>query len=175
MSLFNDERKAISKILSVLEKASVSQNGYDSTMQPFFCKDYDEKFKIEFEGNQKYKEIPKGLNRHIILIYKILGNTTKEIYLGEWTLLSLDKALEQYDDYCKNNRKNVFNVGYKYVGMGHVEVLSCDLDSHLLFLRPDGGSNGYDRLANYNEIINNGPKKYKQFYFSDWFYNIKID
>ena len=30
------------------------------------------------------------------------------------------------------------------MGMGHVKVLSCDLQNHLLFYRDDGGSNDYE-------------------------------
>ena len=37
--------------------------------------------------------------------------------------------------------------------MGHIEVLSCDLSTHRLYTRPDGGSNGYDRkpITNYDK------------------------
>ena len=58
--------------------------------------------------------------------------------------------------------------------MGHVQVVSCDLDSHLLFYRNDGGSNGYDRFANYENIIQNGSKDHKQLFFKEWFCNIEI-
>ena len=78
----------------------------------------------------------------------------------------------QYNKYCDANQRNVFNIAYRYEGMGWVEVLSCDLESHLLFLRKDGGSNGWDREANFKDVIENGSSKYKKFYFSDWFYKI---
>ena len=56
--------------------------------------------------------------------------------------------------------------------MSHIEVICCDLKSHLLFYRRDGGSNGYDRQANYQNLIKNGTHNYEQFFFSKWFYNI---
>ena len=37
--------------------------------------------------------------------------------------------------------------------MGHIEVLSCDLKTHLLFTRYDGGANGYERDDNYQSVI----------------------
>ena len=83
--------------------------------------------------------------------------------------------MKHYQDYCENGQKDIFNIGYRYLGMGHIQVISCDLNSNLLFYRPDGGSNGYDRMENYNEIIQNGSKKYKHFFFSDWFYQIEFD
>ena len=47
-------------------------------------------------------------------------------------------------------------------------MISCDLNNHLLFERRDGGSNGYDREDNYNELLryNTGDKKY--FYFTQF-------
>ena len=53
-------------------------------------------------------------------------------------------------------------------------MLSCDLTNHLLFYRVDGGSNGYDRIANLNNLIKNGSKSYETFYFSHWFYSIVL-
>ena len=47
--------------------------------------------------------------------------------------MSLDKAIEIYKNYCNNGQNKVFDIGYRYMGMGHIEVISCDLDSHLLF------------------------------------------
>ena len=55
---------------------------------------------------------------------------------------------------------------------GHVEMISCDLQSHLLFYRPDGGSNGWDRINNFNELIQKGSTPYEKFHFYKWFYNI---
>ena len=175
MSLFQNEREAVQKIMKVLNKSYISSDSYRSTQEPFMCKNKEKRFDIEFKENNLFEKIPDGLNRNIILIYKIFGNPKKEIYLSNWTIMSLEEALKQYEEYCKNGQENIFNIGYRYLGMGHIEVISCDLNSHLLFYRPDGGSNGYDRLANHNEIIKNGSKKYKQFFFSDWFYKIEFD
>ena len=164
--------KNINKILKILEHSKVSSNDYDSTQQPFFSSDNNgNKFVINFQSLSNYN-IPETLNRNIILIYKILGDPTKEIYLGEWTIMSLDKALKNYKEYSDNGQHNVFDIGYKYAGMGHITVISCDLKSHLLFYRRDGGSNGYDRQANYQNLIKNGSHNYEQFFFSKWFYNI---
>lgn len=162
----------INKILKILEQSKVSCNDYDSTQQPFFSSDNNgNKFVINFQSLSNYN-IPESLNRNIILIYKILGDPTKEIYLGEWTIMSLDKALKNYKEYSDNGQNNVFDIGYKYEGMGHITVISCDLKTHLLFYRPDGGSNGYDRQANYQNLIKNGSGNYQQIFFSKWFYNI---
>jgi len=171
---FKNQKKTIEKILSVLKNGSVSSSEYNSTKVPFFLQNKENNFDIEFNKIEDI-DIPLRLNRNIILIYKILGNSKKEIYLDEWTILSLEEALEQYKNYCNEGQSNVFNIGYRYMGLGHVEVISCDLESHLLFFRNDGGSNDFDRQYNYNDIIKNGAKPHKKFYFSDWFYNIKFE
>lgn len=166
------QNRNINKILKVLEQSKVSCNDYDSTKQPFFTSDSSQnKFTINFQSLSNYN-IPESLNRNIILIYKILGDPTKEIYLGEWTIMSLDKALKNYKEYSDNGQHNVFDIGYKYAGMGHITVISCDLKSHLLFYRQDGDSNGYDREANYKNVIHNGSDSFEKFFFSKWFYTI---
>jgi hypothetical protein len=118
------------------------------------------------------EQIPEGLNRNIKVIYQILGHQKKEIYYGQWTIMSVDEALQRYKELCNQGQTNVFDIGYKYGGMGYIDVLSCDLTSHLLFYRVDGGSNDYDRLYNLNQLINEGSRPYDKFYFSDWFYNV---
>ena len=91
---------------------------------------------MNFEMNFKdIGDIPSDLNKNFIMLYNIVGNPKAEVYINEWTILSLDEAREQYEDYCDHNQFNVFNIAYRYRGMGHVEVLSCNLYNHLLFLR----------------------------------------
>ena len=165
--------KNINKILKVLEKSKVSSGEYDSTQLPFFKNDQNSyNFFINYNDLSNY-EIPLTLNNNIILIYKILGDPLKELYLGEWTFFSLQKAIEIYKNYYINGQKEIFDVCYKYEGLGHITVLSCDLKDHHLFFRPDGGSNGYDREANFKKLINEGSSNYKKFLFSSWFFNIK--
>ena len=166
-----NKKKLIEKIINVLNKSHISDEKYDSTKNPFFMKGNIKNFVIDYK---KITGIPERLNRNISLLYNIIGDAQKEIYIGEWTLLSFEKALERYNLLCKDGEKNVFDIGYRYLGLGHVEMISCDFKTHLLFYRPDGGSNGYDREENYNNIIKNGSEPYKKFYFSKWFFNITL-
>tara|TARA_B110000285_G_C15073044_1_gene589100 strand:+ start:863 stop:1378 length:516 start_codon:yes stop_codon:yes gene_type:complete len=167
-----NEMKQINNIMSVLKKGKTSSDNYNLTLQPFFLNDISsQNFDINFDT---INNIPDGINRNVSLIYDILGSTKREVYLGDWTIMNLDKAVEIYEEYSKHGLKNVFDIGYRYMGMGHIEIISCDLDSHLLFFHPGGGSNGWDHASNFNEIVKNGPKKYNQFFFSNWFYKIKF-
>jgi len=173
MDHLKEKKKQIEKILDVLKRSNVSTDKFDSSDQPFFKPD-SEKFNFEI-NHENNLNVPEGLNRNIKLIYGILGNSKKEIYIGEWTIMSLERVTEQYENYCNSGQERVFDIGFRYMGMGHIELIACDLETHLLFYHRGGGSNGWDREANYNEIVKYPDKEYEQFYFTNWFYKIKID
>ena len=157
------------KILEVLNQGMISTDNYTSSNQPSFKKDNSELFT---QYNDLKLEIPENVNNNVKLIYEIFGNEKKEIYLDEWTIMSLEEALKRYKELCKQGQNNVFDIGFRYLDMGHIEMISCDLKSHLLFYRPDGGSNGWDRINNFNDLIQKGSNPYEKFHFYKWFYNI---
>ena len=167
------QKKIICRMMDVLKKSKVSRDDFNTSNQPFFKNDnQSSEFKIDFTV---IENVPEGLNRNIKLMYDILGNSKKEIYINDWTIMSLENAMEIYSEYCNNVRKDVFDIGYIYLGMGHIGIVACDLNTHLLFYHRGGGSNGYDREGNFQSIIKNGPKK-EQIYFTKWFYeDIKSD
>ena len=41
--------------------------------------------------------------------------------------MTITRALEIYEEYKKSGRENVFDFGFRYMGMGHIEVV-IDLD-----------------------------------------------
>jgi hypothetical protein len=171
-SLTDKKSKQINKIFAVLENTTISNNDYVSSNKPFFMNDNSAIKFCQYNNLFVDAQIPEGLNRNIKMLYQILGHQKREIYYGPWTIMSLNEALERYKIICAKGQTNVFDIGYKYGGMGYIDVLSCDLTDHLLFYRLDGGSNDYDRQYNLNELIKNGSQPYKKFYFSEWFYNV---
>lgn len=173
MSTFiNNKTQIINKMLNELSKATISSNDYLSSNDPFFGNDTNVQPFQQYNNLFDDAQIPEGLNRNIKLLYEILGHQKKEIYYGTWTIMSLNQALERYKVICAKGQTNVFDIGYKYDGMGYINVLSCDLTSHLLFYRLDGGSNDYDRQANLDDLIKKGSAPYEKIYFSEWFYNV---
>jgi hypothetical protein len=171
-NLTTKKSKLINKILAVLNNTNISSIDYVSTKEPFFRKDSNTIVFQQYNNLFVNAQIPEGLNNNIKIIYQILRHQKREIYYGPWTIMSLNEALERYKVICAKGQTNVFDIGYKYDGMGYIIVLSCDLTNHLLFYRPDGGSNDYDRQYNFNELIKNGSEPYEKFYFSKWFYNV---
>ena len=170
-NFITNKEKQIKNILSVLKKSKISSDNHISSQVPFFSNsNITNIFDIGF--NEINPDIPESLNRNIKIIYQLLGDNNKEIYIGDWTIMSINEAVTRYKTLCEHKQDKVFDIGYRYLGMGHIEMVSCDLDTHLLFYRPDGGSNGWDREINLNNLINEGSSPYKKIYFSQWFYKL---
>ena len=174
MSLISITKKTalINKLLERLKSASISANDYMSSKEPFFRNDINAQPFQQHNNLFINEQLPDGLNNNIKLLYELLGHQKKEIYYGPWTIMSVEEALQRYKDLCVKGQTNVFPIGYKYGGMGYIDLLSCDLTSHLLFYSVDGGSNDYDRYYNADNLVKNGSSPYDKFYFSDWFYNV---
>lgn len=158
----SEKRKQILSVEELLKNSKLSEEKHDSTMEPFFMKGDNDDYIMEYKD---LPELPEALNRHIKIFYTLVGNPDKEVYIGDYTFMSLTKCLENYKHYCDDNQTSVFDIAYRYEGMGHITAISCDLNNHLLFERRDGGSNGYDREDNYQDLLKykTGDKKY--FYF----------
>ena len=156
------------RILTTLSGCMMSSPEYTSSDKGFF--ETDKHCKLFEMGYDTLPEFPDGLNNTIVLMYKIIGHKSREVYFHRWTIMSVDETLQRYKKYCREGQKDVFDIAYRYMGMGHIEVLSCDLSTHRLYTRADGGSNGYDREINHELMIKKGPIKEAQIFFKDWFY-----
>ena len=88
--------RQVSNVLEFLKEAKVSSPGYESTQIPFFLKNNMKNFDLGYES---IPELPEGLNRNIKLMYKIISNPNIEVYIRDWTIMSLKRALEIYNDY----------------------------------------------------------------------------
>ena len=145
-------------ILTLLNKCEISSEKYNSTNDSLFRKDINKyKFDINRKAHDDYNnyfdKLPKELNENVRILYKFIANPYVEIYLDDWILFPLSESINKYMYYIAQNQHYVFDVAYKYNGMGHVIILSCDLENHLLFYRQDGGSNDYDREYNLNWVL----------------------
>ena len=166
------KKKQVNTILELLKDGNMSSEGFKSSDQPWFMS--EEKLDKIVLNNNFTPEVPDNLNLHIKILYNMI-DPDREIYLGEWTIMSLNQVLKIYKDYCSEGQKNVFDIAYRYMGMGHIEVLSCNLYNHLLFYHPDGGSNGYDRMDNHKKIIKFNYKDYEYMVFTNWAKKVKDD
>ena len=79
------------KILTFLNEGYKSPDNYIGSDMPYFMKNENTKFKI---GHHIIPKLPNGLNHNINIMYKLIGNPNIEIYIRDWTFMSLNKALE---------------------------------------------------------------------------------
>lgn len=170
-NFIKQKTEQVKKVHNILKNGKLSEDNYRSTEQPFFTCNKSQNFEI---GHNTNPELPDRLNRNFKTFYEVLGNPKREFYINEWTIMSLDEALERYKELCKNGQKNVFDIGYRYLGMGHIEMLSCNLYNHLLFFRRDGGSSGIDREYNYQKLLKFNYREYNYFYFDQWYRDLHI-
>lgn len=76
-----------------------------------------------------------------------------ELHLDEHTILSYAEARERRDAKQKAGAAHGFaDFMIQYVGMGHVRVWSADASGNV-HVRIDGGSNGFDRLHNFEASL----------------------
>jgi len=156
------------KILLKLTSGFKSEQNYDAGEVGFFAHDTQKK---QFEmGFQNIEDYPESLNNSIQMMYKIIGDPDKEVYVNDWTIIPFNRAKQKYNCYKEKGQHKIFDIGYVYMGMGHIKVLACDLSTHMLFYHYAGGANGYESEYNFNEIVKMNPSiEATQHYFIDWF------
>ena len=166
-NLTKQQMKQTQDILIKLTGGTMSTFEYDSTTKGFFAKDEERKpFEIGFKD---IPELPEGLNHNIQRMYKIIGDPDKEVYIGYWTIMSLNHLLDRFKKLQEKKQERVFDIALRYAGMGHVDILSCDLQTHKLFVRYDGGCNDWERQANREALFKLDPETLNQFFFNEWF------
>ena len=77
--------------------------------------------------------MPEGLNISIQLLFHIIGNPEKGLEINEWNVMPLNECLKIYNDYLSKSQTKIFDIATQYMGMGHYNVLSCDLNTHKLY------------------------------------------
>ena len=142
-----------------------SYQGYDSTIAPFFRSFIDE----NKEDITSESVIPESYLINIDIINKftnlcqdkIIENfyinnngLDREIYIKDWTFFSIEKILNLDEMYNSNNIKNIIDLAYRYHGMGWIIVAFYYIPEKKIYFRMDGGSDGHDRIENFNKLKN---------------------
>ncbi len=128
-----------------------SDNEFSVIDHPFFVSPALEGKKFNNQNYLDIKQYPEEMRETITsfplglrILYFNLTND-EESNINKFTFFKLDQISER-----KYNYDNFFDIGLQYAGMGHVLVLSYYPSNKKFFIRMDGGSNGYEREANYN-------------------------
>ena len=116
--------------------------------------------KLTIDNNIDDKLNKLSFTQEIKDFYKNISSSAQEIYINNWTLFSVDKILEMTEKYKKDNIPYI-DIGFRYIGMGHVDVAFFHPKYNTILFRPDGGSSGHDRIANYNNLKQANPTKFE--------------
>jgi len=133
---------------------------YELSMdEPFFqFSDADEEIEITMMVDSLKEEdmcflLKMNLPAVLKNVYKILGSSKREFRYKGYTFFSLGGIKKACEVYEGDGQYKFCDIGMQYYGMGHVKVITLCRETGLLFIRIDGGSNGYDRDTNYNNFI----------------------
>ena len=138
------------------ENILFSPRNHDSTLQPFFLPNIDNDTNISIiEDNNlilaiEFKEL--NLEKSIADFYLDNEAYDREMYTENWTFFSITKILELNKYYTSHNINNIVDLGFIYHGLGHIKVVYYNKITKKIHFRMDGGSNDYDRMANFNEL-----------------------
>lgn len=148
------------------------KENYDSTDKPLFHQNVNSN-NIEnncesiIQNNDNIELIDKFkklIQDEILLDFYINNNAyNKELYINNWTFMSIKKILEINEQYKSDHINNIVDIGFRYSGLGWIKLAFYDTELKKILYRMDGGSNGYDRADNYNKL-----KRYKS---SSYVYN----
>jgi len=86
-------------------------------------------------------------------VYRILGSSKREFNYKGYTFFSLDGIKKACELYEKDGQYKFCDIGVRYYGLGHVKVITLCRETRKLFIRMDGGGNGYERDINYKYFI----------------------
>ena len=85
-----------------------------------------------------------------------------------WTWMSENEIRQRRDEMVQRGQMRMVDLGFRYMGMGHVRVLSYDPVTGGVFTTLDGGSNGWDRQYNHEERIKCAVHELKMEPFDEW-------
>tara|TARA_Y100001970_G_C14208621_1_gene845555 strand:- start:865 stop:1464 length:600 start_codon:yes stop_codon:yes gene_type:complete len=139
---------------------------------PFFSQNHekDENEVNNFKLNETNRILDFFVDMPIQLknMYRIIGNPHIEYYFGEWILHSLINVQERLNIMLQEGNFNIVDFAVRNCGMGHCVICSYDPVDRKIFFRRDGGSNGYERVDNWNFIKSYKPDSEKKHNFSLW-------
>ena len=165
-------------ITSVQSKIQITDTEYqfDVRNNPFFYQPNTSHILEASTPNiDKFKTVQDNIpsnvhfNPWVMSVYIISGEPDRGITIGEWTLYSLKQTIERLISLRQEHSSiNWTDLGHRYMGLGHIEVLRMDINTGELFIQPDGGSNGYDRIAYWEQYKNQKIDKSDTIEFLDF-------
>jgi len=140
-------------------KISIEEHTFNPDTNPFFYQPPTESLTPQTYMHSHfvslYREIgyKPVINPWLMMFYVIIGNPLRAATIGQYEIYSFSQFCDKLREYKKNGMTYV-DVGHRSLGMGHVRVLRMDVENGGLFIQDDGGSNGYERMAYWEQYHN---------------------
>ena len=128
-------------------------SGHISVDCPFMRTNPTNEKRIDHSLNDKLEQLARLLPESLVELYRHIGSSSQEIYIKYWTLFSIDSILERHA-IIKKDDIEISDLGMRYCGMGHCKIAFYDPETKYIYYRADGGSNGWDRIDNYEKLKN---------------------
>ena len=93
--------------------------------------------------------------------YLHLADPTREFTAQGWTWMGVDAVEQRVELYEKHEQLHIADLAFRSAGMGYVEVLTLDRGTGQVMVRHDGGSNNWDRAANWQTALALQPEPEK--------------
>ena len=106
----------------------------------------NEEVKEKLEELKEQYKIPEGLYN---LLLKNKSLQTSIVFNDYYHSVDIERMLE-----LRKHYPHFIDLFWRYIGLGHMELISMCIYTQKFFLRRGGGSNGFDREANYLEYKN---------------------
>lgn len=134
---------------------------HNSNMEPCMINSSSDKF----VADPNIEEFESKLDQLLVSnemkdFYRKISSSTQEGIIPPWTFFSIDNLIKMTNNYKIMNIKTI-DIAFEYLGMGHVRVAFYHPDFNTFLYRNDGGSSGYDREHNLNELKNLDNDQFK--------------
>lgn len=153
--------------ISVIDADSCNKPFFQQTPQRFDDDDAPMDYNVTAVCKVLEERLP-DLPAELTALHKVIGHPDRELYLNEWTVLSLNTLCGQAKLLRAGGQHRVLDFAILPLGMGHITVAAMDPEDSKVFFRYDGGSNGYEREAHFNVIKRYTPEGCDKYPFTHW-------
>lgn len=112
-----------------------------------------EKGKIQTKDAKYFHPYDDRLPKELLSMYEQMGGCLNELVLGRWHFMSSVEAHSHNEELYRHGETTIYNFAMVYHGLGWAIMAAIDLENGMVFLRMDGGSNGYDVQMNLDKTL----------------------
>jgi hypothetical protein len=109
---------------------------------------------IKTQSPDCFSPYDERLPDELLKLYERLDNCLSEVIIGRWHIMSVVDAYAHNSDLYNCGETTIYNFARAYCRYGVIIMAAIDLTNGKVFIRREGGNNGYEIQFNLNKIIN---------------------